>query len=29
MGKKTAGIAKQNGWIEDKVYNELIDILKT
>jgi len=29
MGKKTAGIAKQNGWIEDKVYDELIDILKT
>lgn len=29
MGKKTASIAKQNRWIEDKVYNELIDILKT
>ncbi len=29
MGKKTAGIAKQNGWIEDKVYNKLIDTLKT
>ena len=29
MGKKTAGIAKQNGWIENNIYNELIDILKT
>jgi len=29
MGKKTAGIAKQNGWIENKIYNEIIDILKT
>ena len=29
MGKKTAGVAKQNGWIKDKAYNELIDILKT
>jgi len=29
MGKKTAGIAKQNGWIENKTYNEFIDMLKT
>ncbi|MFC2145258.1 Rossmann-like and DUF2520 domain-containing protein [Actinomycetota bacterium] len=28
MGRKTAGIAKQNGWIDNKVYNELINILK-
>ena len=28
MGKKTAGIAKQNGWIDNKVYNKLINILK-
>ena len=28
MGKKTAEIAKQNGWIDNKVYNELINILK-
>ena len=27
MGKKTAGIAKQNKWIENKTYDELTDIL--
>jgi predicted short-subunit dehydrogenase-like oxidoreductase (DUF2520 family) len=28
MGRKTAEIAKQNRWIDNKVYNELINILK-
>jgi len=28
MGKKTAGIAKKNGWIGDRTYKDLINILK-
>ena len=28
MGKKTAGIAHENTWINDKTYNELLKILK-